>query len=55
MTREKINITIGAMPIETYMGNNETVLVVDDIKTQREIASGILAGLSYSVIACFMW
>jgi DNA-binding NtrC family response regulator len=31
------------------MGNSETVLVVDDVEEQREIASGMLNKLGYSV------
>jgi len=33
----------------TYKGNGETILVVDDIKEQREIASDILQTLGYTV------
>ena len=36
-------------PINEYMGNGETILVVDDVKEQREIASGILKKLGYEV------
>ena len=32
-----------------YQGNGESILVVDDVKEQREIASKILAQLGYSV------
>jgi len=35
--------------IEKYMGRGESVLVVDDISEQREIASGMLTKLGYSV------
>ena len=35
--------------IESYMGNGESVLVVDDEVDQREIASGILKKLGYQV------
>jgi two-component system cell cycle sensor histidine kinase/response regulator CckA len=35
--------------METYMGNGETILVVDDIKEQREIAKAILTTLGYRV------
>ena len=37
--------------IEDYMGNNESILVVDDIKEQREIATNLLSRLNYSVSA----
>lgn len=35
--------------IETYMGNREKILVVDDVEEQREIASAILTTLGYRV------
>jgi len=35
--------------ITDYMGNAESILVVDDVKGQREIACGILKKLGYSV------
>ena len=41
-------------PVERYMGNGESILVIDDLKNQREIASAILSQLNYSVetVAC---
>lgn len=33
-----------------YMGNNETILVVDDISEQREVAKALLERLGYSVM-----
>lgn len=35
--------------IEDYRGNQESILVVDDVKGQRDIASGILKKIGYSV------
>ncbi|SPD74158.1 putative Histidine kinase [uncultured Desulfobacterium sp.] len=35
--------------MEDYMGNGESVLVVDDVKEQREVARDILTKLGYSV------
>jgi PAS domain S-box-containing protein len=35
--------------IEEYMGRGESILVVDDVKEQREIASSMLTRLGYSV------
>lgn len=35
--------------IGTYLGKGESILVVDDIDEQREIASGMLTKLGYSV------
>ena len=36
-------------PMERYMGRGETVLLVDDIAEQREVASGLLVRLQYRV------
>ena len=46
LAREHLNL-----PIETYKGNGETILVVDDVKEQRDLASMILTRLNYSVTA----
>jgi len=35
--------------LEDYMGNGESILVIDDVEEQREIASGLLKKLGYSV------
>ena len=37
------------MSIQRYMGKGESILIVDDMEEQREIASGILSKLGYSV------
>ncbi|MDZ7830333.1 MAG: response regulator [Desulfobacterales bacterium] len=37
------------LPIDDYMGNGESVLVIDDVKEQREITSSMLAALGYTV------
>ncbi|MCK4793806.1 MAG: PAS domain S-box protein, partial [Desulfobacteraceae bacterium] len=44
--REKSSISI-----EDYMGKGESILVVDDVEEQREIASGMLKKLGYSITA----
>ena len=49
ITRENIAKETSSIPTKDYMGNGETVLVVDDIREQREIASSILNKLGYSV------
>jgi signal transduction histidine kinase/CheY-like chemotaxis protein len=36
---------------EKYKGNGESILIVDDVKEQREIASEILKKLNYNVIS----
>lgn len=48
-TRDEITAPEKKTPIEQYMGNGESVLVVDDIAEQREVASGILTRLGYRV------
>jgi len=49
VTRGEIESSENTLQIEEYMGTGESILVVDDIKNQREIASGILTKLGYSV------
>ncbi|MBW1821466.1 MAG: response regulator [Deltaproteobacteria bacterium] len=49
VTRKEIGKIERTLPMEEYMGKGESVLVVDDIKEQREIASRILIKLGYSV------
>jgi PAS domain S-box-containing protein len=36
---------------EQYMGKGEAILVVDDVKEQREVATSMLTRLGYSVVA----
>ena len=49
VTREEMAQTPVAMPISDYMGNDEQILVVDDIKEQRELAATMLGKLNYRV------
>ena len=49
VTRKEITGRVEALPTDEYMGKGETILVVDDVVEQREIASGILKKLGYSV------
>lgn len=37
------------MKVSDYMGKGESILVVDDIQEQREIATTLLSSLGYSV------
>ena len=37
------------MPISEYMGQGESILVVDDVKEQRDLAAGMLRTLNYSI------
>jgi PAS domain S-box-containing protein len=47
-TRQKLNRAL-FLNIGDYAGNGESILVVDDIEEQREIASGMLMKLGYRV------
>lgn len=49
ITREGIKKEKALVPIEDYMGRGESILVVDDVKEQRKIATHILTKLGYSV------
>jgi len=49
VTREEL-VTDKSLPsIEDYMGKGESILVVDDVEEQRELASNMLNKLRYSV------
>jgi len=37
------------LPLDDYMGSGELLLVIDDVKEQREITSSMLAALGYNV------
>lgn len=51
VTREEVELTDEKIDTETFMGNGETVLVIDDIQEQRNIASALLKRLNYEVYA----
>jgi two-component system, cell cycle sensor histidine kinase and response regulator CckA len=51
VTRGELLIETGAAPTGDYLGHGETILVVDDVKEQREIASAMLSAMGYSVAA----
>jgi nitrogen-specific signal transduction histidine kinase/CheY-like chemotaxis protein len=51
VTREEQIAPQQKAPIEEYMGNGESVLVVDDVAGQRDIAVRLLARLGYQVHA----
>jgi len=51
VTRREAEKDRSARSIEEYMGNGESILVVDDVQEQREIASALLTKLGYSVNA----
>jgi two-component system cell cycle sensor histidine kinase/response regulator CckA len=48
-TREKLAEKGTTVNIESYRGNGEFILVVDDVESQRQIASAILTELGYHV------
>ncbi|WP_419657284.1 two component system sensor histidine kinase, hybrid [Desulfosarcina variabilis str. Montpellier] len=47
ITRNEISDEDFFIPIENYKGNGETILVIDDEESQREISCNILDGLGY--------
>jgi CheY-like chemotaxis protein len=49
VTDEEIKDEFDALPVEEYTGNKESILVVDDISEQREIAERILEKIGYTV------
>lgn len=50
-TRDERTAPPQRTPVERYLGRGETVLVVDDIAEQRDVASGLLKKLGYDVHA----
>lgn len=50
-TRQQIMEDIDPASINDFMGNDETILIIDDIKEQREIASTLLTSLGYKADA----
>ena len=51
LTHERLISQKPAADLVSYLGRGESILVVDDLKTQREIASQILSKLKYTVYA----
>jgi PAS domain S-box-containing protein len=49
VTKKEVTKDKSRLPIEDYTGKGESILVVDDVEEQREIAQGILSELGYSV------
>jgi two-component system, cell cycle sensor histidine kinase and response regulator CckA len=48
-TREEAPREQGSLPKTAYMGNRESILVVDDVQGQRELAARMLSKLNYDV------
>jgi PAS domain S-box-containing protein len=51
VTRKEPVTENGPVAVERHNGKGETILVVDDVETQREIASALLSYLGYGVAA----
>jgi CheY-like chemotaxis protein len=51
VVRQELPGDEAAFSIQDIMGKGETILVVDDAETQREIASQMLTKLGYSVVS----
>ena len=51
VTREATDKVQTATPLSDYIGHDESILVVDDIKEQRELAAKMLGKLNYRVTA----
>ena len=48
-TRKKLSEDETPLSVESYSGNGESILVIDDVEDQRNIATGMLEELCYSV------
>ena len=48
-TRKELIKADAPLPVQDYMASGETILIVDDVETQREIATGMLERLGYKV------
>ena len=51
VTRKQLREDKSHLAIESYSGNGESILIVDDVEEQRQIASGMLRELGYSVVS----
>jgi CheY-like chemotaxis protein len=49
VTREPIEDKAETVPLDSYAGRGEKILVIDDVQEQREIASTLLTRLQYEV------
>jgi CheY-like chemotaxis protein len=49
VTREDISAEAAAISISEYMGKEESILIVDDVEGQRDLAAGMLRKLNYNV------
>ena len=51
ITRKKLPAAKPDMLKDRYMGRGESILIIDDVQQQREIASSMLKKLSYNVLS----
>ncbi len=51
ITRKELSEQKTTLSLNEYMGNGESILIVDDIEAQRKIASDMLMKLNYSVVS----
>ena len=51
VTREEPQEKTAATSLDEYRGNGESILIIDDMEEQREVASAMLTKLDYSVFA----
>ena len=49
ITRKGLSEEKSALPIENYRGTGESILIVDDVEEQRELASSMLQKIGYRV------
>jgi len=49
VAREVITPEAAAIAVSEYMGKGESILVVDDVKEQRDLATSLLSALNYHV------
>jgi len=51
VTRETLSVEDAAVPLDDYMGHGETILVVDDDESHRDICRQMLGVLGYETIS----
>ena len=49
VTREEITSEHKPVPLSQYLGNGESILIVDDVKEQRDMAAEMLTKLNYGM------
>jgi two-component system, cell cycle sensor histidine kinase and response regulator CckA len=52
VTRKQIAPELTALAAASYMGRGESILVVDDVKEQRDLATAMLTQLHYKIVSC---